>query len=667
MVFCLWRHPLNLLRGCDTESTLSEYRYDSEMANFRKLSDSEIEILYANLEKAHRNQLAIKGVRLPSLRQGDQYTNQALALVGLYSVMGELVLKDELTAFIRQYVDGSPDGQNARHLRRQFGWHILSKNARDSGTEDWPSNSYMLKSIDSAHPLFPFGDELEDDLETTNLITLPDFIVQIQEIKQKYEPSIDHPQNAKCKELLQSLNQRWIDLCGPEFTSDGDNVFQLDGDSSNGVGIFPKVVWSRLTDVSFSKSATRGFYLVLLFSEKAQTCHLSINQGTDGHVGPGLKIALRNNANRMIELIGPDRLAGLTLEINLATTTTRGKNYENGHVCGITYDINHLPTEEVFVSETKRLLSILAHLYQHNTELLNARSNSGQIELMETETDAILKLSAQLNWSIERTQEVIEALRGDKRQIILGGPPGTGKTFAAQKIAEFFAEDEEHIKLVQFHPSYGYEDFVEGLRPVALPNGGFEFKRVPGVIPTMSNLIENDGETRVLIIDEMNRANIARVFGELMFLLEYRDKSIQLMIDNRDFSLPPNLIIIGTMNTVDRSARSLDIAMRRRFRFFQLLPDVEVLKNMYSKPNSVLLNDLGQELYTGFEKLNEKLQNELDRHHTIGHSFFIHKHMTKENLRNIWNQEIFPIIEEYFFDDDKQTAEYSLNAFWPSV
>ena len=88
------------------------------MANFRKLSDSEIEILYANLEEAHRNLLAIKGVRLPNLRQGDQYTNQALALVGLYSVMGEKVLKDELTAFIRQYVDGSPDGQNARHLRR---------------------------------------------------------------------------------------------------------------------------------------------------------------------------------------------------------------------------------------------------------------------------------------------------------------------------------------------------------------------------------------------------------------------------------------------------------------------------------------------------------------------------------------------------------------------
>ena len=634
------------------------------MGKIRKLADSEIEVLYAELEEAHKNHLANEGVKLPNLRQSNQYTNQALALIRLYSVIGEQVLKDDLTAFIRQYVDGSADGQNARHLRRDFGWHILSRNHKDSGTEDWPSNSYMLKSIDSAHPLFPFK---KNELKTEIEFTLPEFVVQIQEIKQKYEPSLDHPQNVQCNKLLRFLNQRWIDMCGPDFPTDGGKIFQLDGDSSNGVGIFPKIVWSRLTDFRFSKSATRGFYLVLLFSEKGQTFHLSINQGTDGHVGPGLKIALKAKAHRMIELLGQDRLKGLSLEINLETTSGRGKNYENGHVCGITYDINNLPTENKFIQDSKRLLRLLAILYEHNSELVNEVSNSDPKEIMETELEALTKLSTEINWSIERTQEVIAALKGDKKQIILGGPPGTGKTFAAQKIAEYFAEDGEHIKLVQFHPSYGYEDFVEGLRPIALPNGGFEFKRVAGVIPTLSDQIENDGETRVLIIDEMNRANIARVFGELMFLLEYRDKSIQLMIDNRDFALPPNLIIIGTMNTVDRSARSLDIAMRRRFRFFQLLPDVEVLKNMYSKPNSVLTNDLGLELYTGFEKLNEKLRNELDRHHTIGHSFFIHKHMTKEKLRNVWNQEIFPLVEEYFFDDDEKTAEYSLNAFWPSV
>jgi hypothetical protein len=107
--------------------------------------------------------------------------------------------------------------------------------------------------------------------------------------------------------------------------------------------------------------------------------------------------------------------------------------------------------------------------------------------------------------------------------------------------------------------------------------------------------------------------------------------------------------------------------MRRRFRFFQLLPDVNVLKKVYSLPDSSFKNDLGSELFSGFEKLNDNLQKELDRHHTIGHSFFIQKHMTNEKLKSIWDQEIFPLIEEYFFDDEAKTAEYSLNLFWPSV
>ena len=638
------------------------------MSKIRKLSDNEITDLYAELEQAHKIHLEDKGVKLPKLRRSDQYTNEALGLIGLYSKMGEQVLKDDLTNFIRQYIDGAMDGQTARHLRRQKGWHILSKNGSDIGTEDWPQNTFMLETVDSAHPRFPNNfEEVDQAVESTELHSLPELMSQIQQIQKKYEKSLEHPQNIRCTELLQSLNQRWQNLCGPEFTSDGENIFRLDGDFSKGVGQFPKVVWSRLTDRSFSDSATRGYYLVLLFSEGGQTCHLSINQGTDGHVGPGLKSVLKKQAKRITELLGHDRLEGLLLEIKLDTTVQRGKNYENGHVCGFTYKINSLPSEQQFVNDSKRLLGLLAHLYQHNTELLDERNNSDWKDLMETEIEAIAALSAQLNWSIERTQEVINALRGEKRQIILGGPPGTGKTFAAQKIAEFFADHDENIKLVQFHPSYGYEDFVEGLRPVALPNGGFEFKRVAGVIPKLADLIESDGETRVLIIDEMNRANIARAFGELMFLLEYRNKSIQLMIDNRDFSLPSNLIIIGTMNTADRSTRSLDIAMRRRFRFFELLPDVEVLNKIYSLPTSTCENEIGPELFSGFEKLNTTLRNDLDKYHMIGHSFFIAKHFTKERLKDVWSQEIFPLIEEYFFDDEDKTAEYSLKTFWPSV
>ena len=121
------------------------------------------------------------------------------------------------------------------------------------------------------------------------------------------------------------------------------------------------------------------------------------------------------------------------------------------------------------------------------------------------------------------------------------------------------------------------------------------------------------------------------------------------------------------MNTADRSTRSLDIAMRRRFRFFELLPDVEVLNKVYSLPASVCKNEIGPELFSGFEKLNTTLRNDLDKYHMIGHSFFIAKHFTKERLKDVWSQEIFPLIEEYFFDDEDKTAEYALKKFWPSV
>lgn len=286
-------------------------------------------------------------------------------------------------------------------------------------------------------------------------------------------------------------------------------------------------------------------------------------------------------------------------------------------------------------------------------------------------TSRMVEVAEKLNIGVDEVQKLINGVSGKKRQMILMGPPGTGKTYVAQQIAPLLVEDESHIRLVQFHPSYGYEDFIEGLRPVPGANGGFEFVRVPGVLVELAEAIsgndteDGDGETRVLIIDEINRANISKVFGELMFLLEYRDQSMKLMLDNRQFHLPDNLIIIGTMNTADRSIRTLDVAMRRRFRFFELPPRSDVVSRHYAKPENS--NELGAELISGFEKLNAKLTEEVDRHHTIGHSYILHSRMTADLLREVWEQEIFPLIEDYFFDRPDSAVEYDIKAFWPSV
>ncbi len=292
----------------------------------------------------------------------------------------------------------------------------------------------------------------------------------------------------------------------------------------------------------------------------------------------------------------------------------------------------------------------------------------GNKPVTEVDDIELVKLANYLNWEIPTVKRHLGGVEGDRKQMILSGPPGTGKTFVAMALSRHLVGgDEDRIRLVQFHPSYGYEDFVEGLRPKVIDGGGFEFTNVPGVILQMAKAIHADGKSRVLVIDEINRANIHRVFGELMFLLEYRDHNISLMLEE-SFSLPDNLIIIGTMNTADRSIRTLDVAMRRRFNFFELLPDTDVLRKIYSQLGYE--NKLGNKLFSGFESLNEKLKFDIDRHHTIGHSFFvdkIDKIMDRERLRKVWEQQLYPLIEDYFFDRPDKLLEYELTRFWENV
>lgn len=256
--------------------------------------------------------------------------------------------------------------------------------------------------------------------------------------------------------------------------------------------------------------------------------------------------------------------------------------------------------------------------------------------------DATDELAAELHVSRSWLQEVIDLL-ADRPQLILYGPPGTGKTFIAQRLARFLTEDDPtHLRLVQFHPAYAYEDFFEGFRPKS--DGGFELKAGP-LKRLAVEAANNPKSPYFLIIDEINRGNIAKIFGELYFLLEYRDQSIELLYSDELFTLPPNVFIIGTMNTADRSIALVDAAMRRRFSFVPLHPAEPPTKDLLR--NWLIANDLPIEVADLLDELNARID---DAEFQIGPSYFMHPQRVQgAGLERVWRTSILPQLEEHHF------------------
>ena len=262
----------------------------------------------------------------------------------------------------------------------------------------------------------------------------------------------------------------------------------------------------------------------------------------------------------------------------------------------------------------------------------------------------------------EERLNVLMQLLESKLNIILEGAPGVGKTFSARKLAYTIMgeEDDSRIEMVQFHQNYSYEDFVQGYRP-----DGADFKLTDGIFLRFCQLAANNPDQKYFfIIDEINRGNMSKIFGELLMLIEkdYRETKVTLAYSGRQFTVPKNLYIIGMMNTADRSLALIDYALRRRFSFFSMDPGFN--SEGFIKYQQELSNDTFDALINQIKQLNRAIQDDksLGRGFQIGHSYFCGRDVCTEDwMRSVVEFDILPTLGEYWFDEPTKLAQWEKN------
>lgn len=432
--------------------------------------------------------------------------------------------------------------------------------------------------------------------------------------------------------------------------------------SKSGGDIYAKMRAVKPRDIVLHLTDNKGFTGISVAAEAADDTFHGV-AGTDWH-GPSYRIALQDFTE-----LAPPFLREQLLKTEPYATELR-ELIESG-AKGLFYNSNLELNQGAYLTEaTPTLVSILNRAY------LDAAGKPlpliGKEEASEPEASAAAdpySLEDALETLFLDQQEIEEILLlwKAKKNIVLQGPPGVGKSFAAEKLAFSLMEEAEHdrVGFAQFHQSYSYEDFVEGFRPT---EKGFELRA--GKFVQFCRQAEADPENRyVFVIDEINRGNLSKILGELMLLIEGDKRgpswAMPLASGKVPFHVPPNVFLMGLMNTADRSLAVVDYALRRRFAFIDLKPKLRSAKFAAHLVKNGVEQAILLRLVERVSTLNDEITTDtmnLGPGFAIGHSFFCGKPLASETsvswFRRIVKTEIAPLLREYWFDAPQRAQDW---------
>lgn len=447
--------------------------------------------------------------------------------------------------------------------------------------------------------------------------------------------------------------------------------------ASLGQGNWVRVPWIALLNQNITTSTQSGLYVVFLISKDLQRIYLTLNQGVTElieQLGPreGSRV-LTERAGAYRERVADLASAGYTLDnnIDLASDGRLPTNYKQGTIAFVEFAVGALPSDaelevllEALLASYDRLAqeSAVAHVLEPAQEKADIANHSPPFTL----DDAMEGLFMDRG----QFERILHTWR-IKKNLVLQGAPGVGKSFVARRLAYTLMglKDPSRVEAVQFHQSYGYEDFIQGYRP----DGSGGFARNDGVfLRFCRRAIADPGREYVFIIDEINRGNLSKILGELMLLIEHDKRSsewaVQLTYSREGeptFHIPDNVYIIGMMNTADRSLSLVDYALRRRFAFATLDPcfaSSAFSTHLLSCGIPQRVADRVVERMQGLNAVIAGDQANLGRGYQIGHSFFVPGAAVSSPdnwYRGVVETEIVPLLEEYWFDDPDKVDHWS--------